>query len=201
MDWSQKLRVLLAAHGLSETELGALLRREGLHAAQLDEWRAAAETALEDPSRRREKAVTHPDTTRLVAVERDLRRMEKALAEAAALLVLKKKSRRFGGTRTLPRTRRATDDDLASDRTGSGLRMQRGRRCEQQHGGADSAANERRCHARPPTDRADEPRVQAARIATGGVRGQGYLPVPDRAIDFRPREGRRVGASGQPPAA
>ena len=94
---AQKLRVLLAAHGLSETELGALLRREGLHAAQLDEWRAAAETALEDPSRRREKAVPHPDTKRLVDVERDLRRMEKALAEAAALLVLKKKVQAIWG--------------------------------------------------------------------------------------------------------
>ena len=40
---AQKLRVMLAAHGLSETDLGALLRREGLHSAQLDAWRAAAE--------------------------------------------------------------------------------------------------------------------------------------------------------------
>ena len=50
-----------------------------------------AETALEDPSRRREKALPHPDTTRLAVVERELRRKEKALADAAALLVLKKK--------------------------------------------------------------------------------------------------------------
>ena len=88
---AQKLRVMMAAHGLSETELGALLRREGLHAAQLEDWRAAAETALEEPSRRRERAVPHPDTKRLAEVERELRRKEKALAEAAALLVLKKK--------------------------------------------------------------------------------------------------------------
>ena len=88
---AQKLRVMMAAHGVSETELGTLLRREGLHAAQLEEWRAAAETALEDPSRRREKAVPHPDTQRLAVVERELRRKEKALVEAAALLVLKKK--------------------------------------------------------------------------------------------------------------
>ena len=60
---AQKLRVILATHGLSETALGALLRREGLHAAQLDEWRTAAETALEEPSGRREKATPHPDTT------------------------------------------------------------------------------------------------------------------------------------------
>ena len=94
---AQKLRVVLTAHGLSETELGALLRREGLHAAQLEEWRAAAETALEPASRRREKAVPHPDTKRLAEVERELRRKEKALAEAAALLVLKKKVEAYWG--------------------------------------------------------------------------------------------------------
>ena len=93
---AQKLRVVLAAQGVSETELGALLRREGLHAAQLDEWRAAAEAALEPASRRRAKAVPHPDTTRLAEVERELRRKEAALAEAAALLVLKKNWRRTG---------------------------------------------------------------------------------------------------------
>ncbi len=94
---AQKLRVALAVHGLSETELGAVLRREGLHAAQLEEWRAAAETALEPPSRRREKAAPHPDTTRLAAVERELRRNEKALAEAAALLALKKELEAYWG--------------------------------------------------------------------------------------------------------
>lgn len=94
---AQKLRVLLAAHGLSETELGALLRREGLHAAQLDDWRTAAETALEEPHARREKPTPHPDTKRLADVERELRRKEKALAEAAALLVLKKKVEAYWG--------------------------------------------------------------------------------------------------------
>ncbi len=94
---AQKLRVMLAAHGLSETDLGALLRREGLHSTQLEEWRAAAETALDDPSGRREKAVPHPDTQRLAEVERELRRKEKALAEAAALLVLKKKVESYWG--------------------------------------------------------------------------------------------------------
>ena len=94
---AQKLRVVLAAQGLSETELGALLRREGLHAAQLDEWRAAAEAALEPASRRREKVVPHPDTKRLAEVERELRRKEAALAEAAALLVLKKKLEAYWG--------------------------------------------------------------------------------------------------------
>ena len=63
----------ISAYRLS-AEVGALLRREDLHAVQLEEWRTAAETALEDPSRRREKPVPHPDTKRLADVERDLRR-------------------------------------------------------------------------------------------------------------------------------
>ena len=94
---AQKLRVVLAAHGLSETDLGALLRREGLHAAQLEEWRAAAETALEDPSRRREKSGPSAEAKRIQELERDLRRKEKALAEAAALLILKKKVEAYWG--------------------------------------------------------------------------------------------------------
>ena len=35
---AEKLRVVIAAQGLSETELGALVRREGLHATQRAEW-------------------------------------------------------------------------------------------------------------------------------------------------------------------
>jgi len=88
---------MMAAHGLSELDLGAWLRREGLYAAQPEAWRSAAETALDAPSRRREKAVPHPDTTRLAEVERERRRKEKALAEAAALLVLKKSGGVLGG--------------------------------------------------------------------------------------------------------
>lgn len=59
--------MVLASHGLRETDLSALLRRAGLHAAQLDEWRAAAATALEPQRRRREKVAPHPDTARLAA--------------------------------------------------------------------------------------------------------------------------------------
>src|SRR6478672_9663489 len=43
---AEKLRVLREAHGLSETDLGALLRREGLHETDLTAWQAAAEAAL-----------------------------------------------------------------------------------------------------------------------------------------------------------
>jgi transposase-like protein len=87
---AEKLRVVREAHGLSETALGALLRREGLHEAQLTAWRAAAEAALAEPTRGR--AAPSGEAKRIKALERELRRKDAALAEAAALLVLKKKA-------------------------------------------------------------------------------------------------------------
>ncbi len=45
---AEKLRVLTEAAGLSESDLGALLRREGLHETQLTEWRRSAEAALSE---------------------------------------------------------------------------------------------------------------------------------------------------------
>ncbi len=85
----EKLRVVREAHGLSGSALGALLRREGLHEAQVTAWRAAAEMALAEPARGR--AAPSRETKRIRELERELRRKDTALAETAALLVLKKK--------------------------------------------------------------------------------------------------------------
>lgn len=87
---AEKFRVVREAHGLSETALGALLRREGLHETQLTAWRAAAEAALAEPARGRR--APSGEAKRIQALERELRRKDAALAEAAALLVLKKKA-------------------------------------------------------------------------------------------------------------
>lgn len=85
----EKFRVLREAHGLDASALGAFLRREGLHAAQLIAWRAAAEAALTDSARGR--PAPSAEAKRIQALERELRRKDAALAETAALLVLKKK--------------------------------------------------------------------------------------------------------------
>ncbi|MCY1046884.1 hypothetical protein OV208_36605 [Corallococcus sp. bb12-1] len=74
----EKLRVLVAAQGLTGEELGALLRGEGLHEEKLKEWQQAAA----------EKRVKE--------LERELHRKEKALAETAALLVLENKLQATG---------------------------------------------------------------------------------------------------------
>jgi len=93
---TEKLRVVMAAQGLSETELGALLRREGLHDAQLAEWQAAAEAALSTPKRAARRTLSG-EAKRIQELERELARKDRALAETAALLVLKKKAQEIWG--------------------------------------------------------------------------------------------------------
>ena len=89
-----KLRIVLAASQLSDEELGAFLRSEGVHEAQLLEWQAlvveSAKSAL-SPKSKRAAGKSSPEARRVRELERDLRRKEKALAEVTALLALKKK--------------------------------------------------------------------------------------------------------------
>ena len=94
---AEKLRVLLDARGLSETDLGALLRREGLHESDLTAWQAAAEAALSPGHRAPAATEQHRDQRRIHELERELRRKDAALAETAALLVLKKKVQEIWG--------------------------------------------------------------------------------------------------------
>lgn len=92
---AEKLRVVMEAEQLSGSELGAYLRREGLHESQLRSWREAAERALGMVGRSR--AGSSVEEKRIRELERELGRKEKALAEAAALLVLKKKVQAIWG--------------------------------------------------------------------------------------------------------
>jgi transcriptional regulator with XRE-family HTH domain len=94
---TEKLRVLREAHGLSETDLGALLRREGLHETDLTAWQAAAEAALSPGHRAVTAAEQQRDQRRIHELEREVRRKDAALAETAALLVLKKKVQEIWG--------------------------------------------------------------------------------------------------------
>jgi len=96
--WSaeEKLRVLGDATRLTDEELGAFLRSEGVHEATLLEWQAAATSALGSvPTKRRNKKT--PEAKKIVQLERELVRKEKALAELAALITLQKKVREIWG--------------------------------------------------------------------------------------------------------
>jgi transposase len=97
-DWTaeEKLAVVVEAAALSDEEIGAFLRRKGIHEAQLKEWREIVLSGLEKrPTRFSKKSTT--EARRIRELERELARKEKALAEAAALLVLKKKARAIWG--------------------------------------------------------------------------------------------------------
>src|SRR3990170_107171 len=92
--WSteDKFAVVLETAALSEAELSAYCRRKGLYAEQLEAWRQACrrgdgpQTAPPE-----EQAQRQAQARRIQALEAELTRKDKALAEAAALLVLTKK--------------------------------------------------------------------------------------------------------------
>ena len=89
-DWSAEERLLIVAKSmeLSDDELGELLRRAGLHEAQLQEWKCTFVDAMKKPVNR---ATNSKERKKVKKLERELRRKDKALAETAALLVLQKK--------------------------------------------------------------------------------------------------------------
>jgi hypothetical protein len=88
-----KLRILAASASLDADAWGALLRREGLHHAEVEQWRTEVLGALEDPRAQRTELAAERSRVRLL--EREVARKDRALAETAALLVLQKKFRAF----------------------------------------------------------------------------------------------------------
>lgn len=96
-DWTavEKLKVVAEAVGLDDAELGVLLRREGLHEAQLEEWRKALLGLLDKPGRK--SPSVNQERKKIRTLERELKRKDKALAETAALLVLQGKARALWG--------------------------------------------------------------------------------------------------------
>ncbi len=85
--WEEKLEVLAEASRLDDAALGELLRQRGVHEEHLEEWRRAAKEALQPRSSRR----TSPEAKRVRALEKEVNRKDRALAEVTALLALRKK--------------------------------------------------------------------------------------------------------------
>ena len=100
-DWSpeEKVAFVLEAAAVPSAELGAFLRRKGVHEAQLDEWRKqVTDLAIAGmSSARTDRKATAAEAQRIRQLERELLRKDKALAETAALLVLKKKAQAIWG--------------------------------------------------------------------------------------------------------
>ena len=91
-----KIRVVMEAAAAGEEGLGALLRREGLHEADLVRFREEVlEAATKGFEASRPKRGLSPEQKRVRQLEKELNRKDKALAEAAALLVLRGKVQAF----------------------------------------------------------------------------------------------------------
>ena len=93
----EKFNAVMDAARLSEEELGPFLRENGLHQAQLIEWRTAMENALEFLQGKKKKRKPTPEAKMVRDLQKELNRKDKALAEVTALLVLKKKAAEIWG--------------------------------------------------------------------------------------------------------
>jgi hypothetical protein len=98
-DWTaaERLQALIETAGLSEEELGSWCRGHGLHTHYLTQWRRelTADRFGDKASQQTLRALREENR----ALKKALRRKEKALAETAALLVLKKKAESIWGER------------------------------------------------------------------------------------------------------
>ena len=94
-----KFHVVLETSTLTEQELAAYCRRKGLFVEDIKAWREqcirANSSSSKDPLKLEEDLKEEKQKTKIL--EKELRRKEKALAEAAALLVLRKKAQAIWG--------------------------------------------------------------------------------------------------------
>ena len=94
-DGKARLAALIKTASMNEVERSTWCREHGVYPEQLDDWKAEFEALGSRPANPRELAVERNKRRKL---EKELRRKEKALAEAAALLTLSKKAQAIWGT-------------------------------------------------------------------------------------------------------
>jgi transposase-like protein len=99
--WSSedKFAIVLEAASLNEAELAEYCRRKGLYVEQIATWRKACLQANANNAAQAkvQREQTKQDRKQIKKLEQELRRKEKALAEAAALLILQKKAQAIWG--------------------------------------------------------------------------------------------------------
>lgn len=99
--WSSqdKFTVVLETANLNEIEFSEYCRKKGLYPEQVKEWRETCMQANGGESEKSSKVSKElrEERQQKEKLEKELRRKEKALAEAAALLVLRKKANAIWG--------------------------------------------------------------------------------------------------------
>jgi len=86
-----KLTIVIETASCNEVELGEYCRRKGLYPEQITGWKNAFIQGSPAPLSKAEREQMKEQTKTIKELEKELHRKEKALAETAALLVLRKK--------------------------------------------------------------------------------------------------------------
>ena len=88
----EKFAVVIDTASLNEVELGEYCRRRGLYPEQVSAWKNSCMQANGSQPMQGDRARMKDQAKRIKTLKAELNRKEKALAEAAALLVLRKKT-------------------------------------------------------------------------------------------------------------
>ena len=98
-DWSSedKLKTVLEAASIPDEQLGDYLRKKGIHETHLQQWRVQMLNGLDKLAPPKKPKRSNADIKKIRSLEKELKRKDKALAETAALLVLKKKVQEIWG--------------------------------------------------------------------------------------------------------
>ena len=99
--WSAqtKLAIVAETYSMTESELSQYCREKGLFPEQIQSWRSECMQGFKSSKEQEAEAKKQAkaDKLKIKELKKDLRLKEKALAETAALLVLRKKLRAFYG--------------------------------------------------------------------------------------------------------
>lgn len=93
----EKFKAVMAFDSLPVEEQGTFLRREGVHADHIEMWREKMQKSLV-PETQDKRTERNELIYKVLELEKELSRKDKALAEAAAILILKKKVDLIWGT-------------------------------------------------------------------------------------------------------
>ena len=98
-NWSAELKFMsvVATANMNAEELSQYCRENGLYVEQIESWKAAciAGTITSQEKKNQDKSDSKRDKQHIKKLEKELLRKDKALAETAALLVLRKKLNAF----------------------------------------------------------------------------------------------------------
>ena len=93
----EKFAILLETASLNELELGEYCRRKGLYPEQIANWKKDFIQGSSPAASKNEREQLQQQAKTIKQLQRELNRKDKALAEAAALLVLEKKVQALWG--------------------------------------------------------------------------------------------------------